>query len=73
MSSAAGWESTFLAVSAVLGEPLEASVGALGDEGAARAAAMLRGLRSESREQRARAIASGVSEVAVAIDAMRLR
>lgn len=73
MSSTSGWESAFLAVSAVLGEPLEESVRALGDEGAARAAAMLGGLRSESREQRARAIASGVSEVAVALDAMRLR
>ena len=71
----APWEGAFVAVSALLGEPLEAIAGALDDEGRARAGDTLRALASKSREARdgrARAIARAVSEVALAIDALRL-
>lgn len=66
------WEPAFVAVSAVLGEPREESIAAIGDAGVVHAAEIVRALRSESREARARAIARSLSEVAVAIEAARL-
>lgn len=68
------WEPAYLAVSAVLGEPLDAAMASLldGGGGGTRAAALLKGLRSSLREARARALADALSEVALAVDAMSL-
>ena len=66
-----GWEGAFVAVGAIAGEPPEAIASALGDEGVARAADLLRALASPSRETRARALARAVSDVVLAIDASR--
>lgn len=68
----APWEPSFVAVSAILGEPLEDVVAALGDASVERAAEILRGLRSPTKSVRARALARVVSEVALAIDRARL-
>jgi hypothetical protein len=64
------WEPAFVAIAAIVGEPLEATLEALGDEGAAHAADLLQALRSTSKDARARALARVVSEVAIAVDAM---
>jgi hypothetical protein len=66
------WQEAFLGVSAVLGEPLEESLGALDPSAMPRDSALLRGLRSSSREARAQAIARAVAPVVVGLDEMRL-
>jgi hypothetical protein len=65
------WEAAFVALGVVAGEPPEAIASALGDEGAARVADLLRALAAPSRETRARALARAVSDVVLAIDASR--
>jgi hypothetical protein len=62
------WEAAFVAVSAIAGEPPEAVASALG---VARAADLVRALGAASKEARARALARVLSDVALAIDAMR--
>jgi hypothetical protein len=71
--SAQPWQEAFLGVSAVLGEPIEQSVGALDDRGAFRARMLLRGMRSSSRDMRALAIARAVAQVVAQLDEMSLR
>ena len=78
-----GWESAFVAVSAIVGEPAEAVASALGDVGVARASSLVRALDpanaanatsatgTTSKETRARALARAVSDVVLAVDAMR--
>ena len=66
------WEPAFLAVSSAVGEPLELASRALGDDGPRRAEDLLRGLAARSRDARAKALARVLSQVAAAIDAMRL-
>ncbi len=75
-----GWESAFVAVSAIVGEPAEAVASALGDVGMARASSLVRALdpanaanatNATSKETRARALARAVSDVVLAVDAMR--
>ena len=66
------WEAAFFALSALLGEPLEASLAAAGEPAAADAQELVRELRSSQRERRARAIARTVARVALEIDAMEL-
>jgi len=66
------WEPAYLAVSAVLGEPVEAAAACLGGGGAARAAGLLEALRSPSRDARARALAQALSEVALAVESVSL-
>jgi hypothetical protein len=66
------WETAFVAVGAIAGEPLEALTRALGEEGAAHASELLSALTVPSREARARSLARAVSEVVLAIDAARL-
>ncbi len=66
------WEGAFAAVSALAGEPLDAIAGALGDEGMAHAADLMRVLGSASREVRARALARAASDIALALDALRV-
>jgi hypothetical protein len=65
------WEASFVAVSAIVGEPAVAVASALGDAGMANAAHLVRALEAPSREARARALARAVSDVVLAIDAMR--
>ena len=67
-----GWQTTFVAVSLLLGEPPEAIAAALDDDDdRTEAAVALRAMTSGSREDRARALARAVSEVALAVDAVR--
>jgi hypothetical protein len=65
------WEPAFVAVAALLGEPLDAIEVGLG-EGRQRAAELLRALRSNERVERARALATPLAEVAGALEAARL-
>jgi len=66
------WESAYLATSAILGEPLEDAMASLSEEGAVRCAELLRRLRAPSRDERARVLATAISEVARAVDAASL-
>ncbi len=66
------WEPAFVAVGVLVGEPLEALEAALGEAGEPHATRLLRVLGSASRETRARALARVVSDVAVAIDSLRV-
>jgi hypothetical protein len=81
-----GWESAFVAVSAIVGEPAEAVASALGDVGVGRASSLVRALDpanaanatnatsaagATSKETRARALARAISDVVLAVDAMR--
>jgi hypothetical protein len=63
------WESAFIAVSAALGEPLEVIVAELGSA-AVPDEPLLRALRAPSRVDRARALASRLCDVALAIDGL---
>jgi hypothetical protein len=65
------WHPAFVAVSGLLGEPVDVIEEALDGEtdGVAR---MLDALRSPSRMTRARALATELTEVATAIDVLRL-
>jgi hypothetical protein len=65
------WETAFVALSALAGEPMEAALGALGESGAAHARDLSRALAATSKEARARALARAISDVVIAIDAMR--
>jgi hypothetical protein len=65
------WETAFVAVSVIAGEPLDVIARAIGETGMARAAEVVRALGSTSREGRARALARAISDVALAIDALR--
>jgi hypothetical protein len=68
----ATWETSFVAVGLLLGEPAESLERALGGEGSNAAVGWLHTLVEGPREARARAIARVVSEVAVTLDAVRL-
>jgi hypothetical protein len=67
------WQDAFLGVSGILGEPLDLSLAALGDDPVADALSILPALRSPSRDVRARAMAGVVAALLDGIDAMRLR
>jgi hypothetical protein len=71
--SAQSWQDAFLGVSAILGEPLDASLAALGDDSAAATESLVAALRSASRDVRARAMAREVTTLLVGIDDMRLK
>ena len=78
------WTSAYIATSAVLGEPLEAALASIAFAATgetdpperaalpAPAAALVNMLRSGSREVRAQALARALSEVVLALDALRL-
>jgi hypothetical protein len=68
----ATWETSFVAVSMLIGEPVDNVASALGGPGRKPATEWLRRLGEASREGRARALARVISELAVAIDAARL-
>jgi hypothetical protein len=65
------WEPSFVAIAALLGEPLEVIAAALGDR-RARATEVLHGLASADRGSRARAIAAVVAGLATEIESSRL-
>lgn len=75
MSAGEGaWQAAFVAVGALLGEPAEAMAGALDPralDGDGRVEALVRALASPSRDERARAMARALSEVALAVDSAR--
>jgi hypothetical protein len=65
--SPAEWQPAFLAVSVVLGEPIDAAAAALRDPGAG-ADPSLRPLLSGSRDSRARAVAAIVTSLVTSLD-----
>jgi len=69
-NTAEGWESAFVAMSAAVGEPLEASCRALGEAGALRAGSIVRALQARDRGARARALADVLARVARDVDGM---
>jgi hypothetical protein len=71
-ASAEDWQPAFLATSALLGEPLDAAVAALGDAGTLHAAPVFAELRSPERQVRARAMARVLADVSVALGAETL-
>jgi len=79
----AGWSSAYVATSALLGEPLDATLAAIAPPGSeatgaaptalpAPTAALANTLRSGSREIRAQALARALSEVVLALESVRL-
>jgi hypothetical protein len=68
----ATWETSFVAVSVLLGEPLDQVTRVLGAAAGAPATELLQKLGGASREGRARALARVLSDVALAIDDARL-
>ncbi|MDP9151301.1 MAG: hypothetical protein M3O36_15365 [Myxococcota bacterium] len=71
-SPAPDWQAAYLAVSALLGEPVDEALLHVDPASRAGAEEVVRELRSSSRHARGRAIARIVSEVVVALDALRL-
>ncbi len=69
----ASWEEAFVATCVTLGVPLADTLTAVGDAGALRASALVRGLREKDRSRRAHALATAIAEVATDLDAMRWR
>jgi hypothetical protein len=67
----AHWEPSFVAVGALLGEPLDTLAAAIG-AGHVHADELLRALQSLDRGTRARAIARVVAEIATGLDALRI-
>jgi hypothetical protein len=68
----ATWETSFVAVSLLIGEPADDVASALGGPGREPATEWLRKLGGASRDGRARALARVISELAVALDTARL-
>jgi hypothetical protein len=68
VTSTVDWPSAFLAVSALVGEPLDASIDVLGAAATADSSALASALRSTSREARARAMARVVTAVVAELD-----
>ncbi len=67
-----GWENAFIATSVALGASAEEACRSLDDAAAARAEPLVRRLRDGAREARARALATGLAHIAVAIEKTRL-
>jgi hypothetical protein len=67
------WQEAFVAMSAVLGEPLDATLAALDGQESTSAAALVACLRSASQSVRAEALARVATEVAKDLERMRLR
>ena len=72
------WQTAFVAVTAAIGDPVDEGSSRRSPSGRPRrtslpgTAALVRGLRSSSREERARVLAAALSEVALAVDGMAL-
>ena len=69
-----GWQTAFVAVSVAMGEPVDDALASLGPSTtlSPRAEALVSGLRSSSRADRARSLAQALSEVALEVEAMGL-
>lgn len=66
------WRASCMAVSALLGEPLDDVLLCMGGVNDSNASVLLRDLRARSRVTRARAIARVVADVVVALEELRL-
>jgi hypothetical protein len=66
------WETSFVAVSAALGEPYETAIASLGEAGASRATEIVAALADTSRAARAKGLAVALARVAQDLDAMGL-
>jgi len=67
------WEIDFVAVSAVLGEPMTAVTEELGAGGVLRARELVSALQGTTRSARAAALAMALAEVALSLEQMELR
>jgi len=65
------WRRAFIAMGIAIGEPLDSLLAVLG-EGAAGVAPLAAAVRSETRENRARALAEALTPIALDIEAMEL-
>ena len=65
------WTPAFVAVGTLIGEPIEAIASALEAPDREPAADLLRALKAPSRDVRARALARVLTEVAIAIEAVK--
>jgi hypothetical protein len=72
MAASEGWEAAFVAMSVALGMSVETACGALGDEARAAVTVYAATLQSPVKETRAKALAAGLTRIAVAIEASRL-
>lgn len=66
------WQPAFIAVTALLGEPLDTVREALGTPVGARGARLFTRLAAPSREARAEALGRALAEVATAVEDVRL-
>ena len=67
------WETSFVAVSVLIGDGVDDALAALGPEGAPRAEAVARRLRDPRKVARAQALADALKDVAEAVDEVTLR
>jgi hypothetical protein len=67
-----GWESAFVAMSVALGASPEEASSSLGEEARRRVAPLVQALGQPTREGRAKALASGLARVALAVENARL-
>jgi hypothetical protein len=72
MSDSPDWPSSYVAASALLGEPADAIEACLGDCATEASTAVLAALRSGSRDVRAAALARVATAIAVAVERARL-
>lgn len=72
MTAHVDWRTAFLAASALVGEPLDVALGALGEALPVAVSHLASELRASSRDARARAIARVMTVVASEVDAARL-
>jgi hypothetical protein len=72
MPTPAGWENAFVAVSVALGATPEEASAALDESVRGRVSSLVQALAQPTREARAKALASGLARVALAIEKARL-
>jgi hypothetical protein len=70
--ASSGWESSFVAVSVALGLPAEEACAALEGDARERARLFAKTLEGSTQKSRARALATGLAPVALAIEKARL-
>ena len=68
MSSPDDWQPAFLAVSMLVGEPLQVALGAIGGEGSHATGEILRELGSSSQQTRVRAMARVAAAIVTGFD-----
>jgi len=72
MATPDGWENAFVAMSVALGASTEEATLALDESARARVASLVQALAHPAREMRAKALASGLARIAIAIEKARL-